>query len=191
MKKNEPGSFEYYNGMRKRQIYKTILLFFVSLALFFAGYAATKTKANLLTIVAVFVLLPASKSMVEMIMYLKYNGCDEKLQKKLQPETEKDGRTHSYGMVFTTPDNGTFEVPSIAVNHNCVCGLCQTKKQKPDLLEKHITRILKQNGYSNVVVKMFDSADAYMTRLSQMGEASMEEKKREEEIMHLLHNISL
>lgn len=191
MKKREPGNFEYYNGMRKRQIYKTIGLFFVSLSLFFAGYIATKTRANLLTIVAVLGLLPACKSMVEMIMYLKYSGCNEKLRKELQPETEKDGLTHSYGMVFTTPDNGTYEVPSVAVRNNCVCGLCQTSKKKPDLLEKHIIQILKQNGYSNVVVKMFDSVSAYRTRLGQMNASFTEDDKRDGEIMHLLHNISL
>lgn len=191
MKKIEAGSFEYYGVMRKRQIYKTIGLFFVSLALFFAGYIATKTKANLLTVAAVLGLLPACKSMVEMIMYLKYNGCNQKLRDALFTETEKDSLTHSYGMVFTTPDNGTFEVPSVAVKNNCICGLCLTKKKKPDLLEKHITRILKQNGYSNVVVKMFDSVNAYMTRLKQMNETAADNLGRDGELMHLLHNISL
>ena len=73
--KVKQGDFEYFNKKRQREVIKTVIYFGVSLSLFIAGYAATKTKANLLTIVAVLGLLPASKSCVSMIVYLRYHGC--------------------------------------------------------------------------------------------------------------------
>ena len=85
MKKVNKGEFEYLAYMKKKQVIITIILFLVSISLYVAGYIATKTNANLLTIVAVLGLLPASKSFVEMIMYLRAHGCSETLIWYLQP----------------------------------------------------------------------------------------------------------
>ena len=59
------------------EILKTILYFGLSGAVFAAGYFTTGTKTNLLTIVAVLGCLPASKSMVSMIMYLRAGVCSK------------------------------------------------------------------------------------------------------------------
>lgn len=189
MKKYLPGEFEYYNDQRMKQIIKTVILFAVPLALFIAGFVTTKTQKNLLTIVAVLGLLPACKSAVEMIMYLRYKGCDKAFQEEIRGYLK--GLRHSYGMVFTTSENGTYEVPSIAVRNNCICGICFNKKAKIDLLEKHISVIMKQNGYTSVVVKIFDSKQAYFTRLKQLQSVESDNDKLDEAQRMLLHKISL
>ena len=51
--KVKQGDYEYFNKKRQKETIKTLIYFGISLSLFVAGYAATKTKANLLTIVAV------------------------------------------------------------------------------------------------------------------------------------------
>lgn len=189
MNKYHQGEYEYYNYKRAKQIIYTIVLFVIPLSLFIAGFITTGSKKNLLTIVAVLGLLPACKSLVLTIMYIRYHGCNDEIKQLVEKHTE--GLTHSYGMVFTTPDTGTYEVPSIVVRNNSICGICLSKKAKPALLEKHITNIMKQNGYSKVVVKIFDSKDAYVSRLKQLQDTALENEKLDEEQMYLLHNISL
>ena len=68
------GEMNYINTQKKYEIIRTILYFSVSLILFIAGYVTTKTKLNVLTIVAILGCLPASKSAVNMIMFLKYKS---------------------------------------------------------------------------------------------------------------------
>ena len=75
--KYKQGEYEYYNWKRNSEIIKTIIYFAISLALLAAGYLTTGTKANLLTVGAVLGMLPASKSMVGMIMYVRYHGCSK------------------------------------------------------------------------------------------------------------------
>lgn len=190
MKQNavKPGEFEYLSYMKKKQGIKTIVLFIMPIAVFLLGYFSTHTKANLLTVVAVCGLLPACKSLVELIMYLRAKGCPEQLKDELTDKVQ--GLTHSYGMVFTTTDQGVFEIPSIVVKNNTICGFSINPKAKLAVLEKHIATIMKQNGYK-VVVKIFDKKDAYFTRLSQLRALETQDEKCDEAQAHLLHNISL
>lgn len=68
------GSRDYIRTQRVYEILRTALYFGISLSLFAAGYIATKSKLNLLTVAAVLGCLPASKSAVSMIMFLRYRG---------------------------------------------------------------------------------------------------------------------
>ena len=58
------GTFNYLDTQRKYEIARTIIYFAVSFSLFIAGYITTGTRKNLLTVVAVLGMLPASKSLV-------------------------------------------------------------------------------------------------------------------------------
>ena len=64
------GEYEYPAYQTKVVIIRTICYFLLALAVFLLGYFSTKTKENLLTVVAVCGLLPACKSLVSVIMYL-------------------------------------------------------------------------------------------------------------------------
>ena len=78
--KNKKGTYGYIGKQRRWEIIKTLLMFGISIALYTAGYIATKSNKNLLTLVAVLGCLPASKSAVNMIMFLKAKGCSAKLR---------------------------------------------------------------------------------------------------------------
>ena len=47
------NTYGYINSQKKYELIRTIVYFGVSLSLFIAGYMATKSKMNLLTVVAV------------------------------------------------------------------------------------------------------------------------------------------
>ena len=69
------GMRDYLKTQKNYEIARTILYFAISLTLFVAGWIATGKRENLLTVVAVLGCLPACKSMVDMIMFLKHKGC--------------------------------------------------------------------------------------------------------------------
>ena len=96
------GDYLYLQNKKKMEIIKTIVFFGISAMLYLAGYISTRSNKNYLTIVAVLGCLPASKSAVSMIMYLKVKGCSEKMYKKiLQKFGEKTG---AYNLYFTSYD---------------------------------------------------------------------------------------
>lgn len=192
MKQLEKGTFSYYKEKRKRQTIWTIIYLAIPLALFFGGWIATGTQKNLLTFVAILGTLPACKSAVEMIMYYLYKGCDDTLYGELDSDVCK--LSHNYSMVFTTPEYGTYEVPSIVIRNNSICGLgrCTKSFDKNGFakLEEHITAIMRQNGFK-VVVKIFDKKENYQQRVVQMSQMEEENAKLDEAQRKLLCDISL
>lgn len=184
------GSYGYFKQKRTWEILKTILMFAVAFSLFFAGFNVTGSKANLLTVVAVLGMLPSSKSAVSMIMYLKYHGCGSELYEKLTKEFGQFEQVlHAYDYVFTTY-KVNYEVPSIVVKSGNVCGICQKKDADLNELNKHIAQILSQNGYK-ANVKIFPQTEPYFARIRQLNELEDGKGSRDEEIMHVLQQISL
>lgn len=184
IQRNEKG---YLEAKRKREIIKTIIYFAIPLILLIAGIIATKTKMNLLTIVAVLGMLPASRSLVTTIMYIKSKGISdqdyEQIRELLQP------LTGSVDNVFTTYEK-TYEVPSVVVRSGNVCGYVAGKYKSLEPLEKHLTTCIKKEGYS-VNVKIFENIDAYKTRLISINKLEETEQEKDLMILQILHEISL
>ena len=74
------GTFLYLDTQKKYEIIRTILFYAISAAIFATGYITTGTKKNLLTMVAVLGVLPASKSLVSVIMFMRYKSFREKIE---------------------------------------------------------------------------------------------------------------
>ena len=136
--------------------------------LFAAGYAATKTKANLLTIVAVLGLLPASKSCVSMIIYIRYHGCSRDHYLKLKDVLS--GFLHAYGLVFTSYQK-TYEVAGCIVKNGYVYGYMTNHPDGKKDLEEHITSIIKRNGLQ-ATVGMYTELTDFTNRCRQLARSS-------------------
>ena len=68
------GSYGYIKNHRVVAALRTLLFFGVSIGLYVMGYVTTGSNKNLLTIVAVLGCLPACKSLVNLILFLKAEG---------------------------------------------------------------------------------------------------------------------
>ena len=74
VKKGEVG---YIDSHKKKVIIKCITEFGISIAIFVLGILQTKSRLNLLTLVAILGCLPASKALVEVIMILPHKSFDK------------------------------------------------------------------------------------------------------------------
>lgn len=183
-RRNDKG---YLEAKRKSEIIKTIIYFAVPLSLLIAGIVATETKMNLLTIVAVLGMLPASRSLVTTIMYIKSKGISDEDYAQIGEMTQ--ALTGSFDNVFTTYEK-TYEVPSVVVRSGNVCGYVARTYKTLEPLEKHLTTCIKKEGYS-VNVKIFENIDAYKTRLISMNKLGDTEQEKDLAILQILHDISL
>lgn len=180
------GTKNYINTQKKYVIIRTILLFLVSLSLFLIGYISTKTNKNLLTIIAVLGCLPASKSAVEMIMFLRFKSSPKDIIDKI--EKYQGNLTVAYDMIFTTYEKN-FYVDHIAIAGNTVCGFTSNTKTDTDLCEKHILSTLKLDGHKNVSVKIFQDLNKYTDRLSQMQ--TLDNTTNNNEILSVVLSVTL
>lgn len=77
MKKKEKGQPGYIKWRKEKYLIGTIAEFAVVIALVVLGYVQTKTKLNLLTVVAVVGCLPASKMLVEFITIAPHQSIEK------------------------------------------------------------------------------------------------------------------
>lgn len=183
------GCYGYLRRQKKTEIIRTILYFALSLAIFIMGYLSTGTKANLLTIVAVLGSLPASKSMVSMIMYLKAGVCSPDCYAMAQ-SVNPDGTLLLYDLYLTSYRNN-FQISVMAVKNNTVCGYTEDGKCDLSAGEKHISEILQQSGYGGVTVKLFDNREKFRERLTALCAASEKAQERDEAVAQVIKDISL
>lgn len=167
------GTRNYINSQKKYEILRTILYFILPLGLFVIGYVTTKQRANLFTVVAVVGCLPACKSLVGMIMYLRYNSCKKETADEIDAHT---GRLNGlYDLVFTSYKQN-FVVSHIVVQGNNICGYSENKSFQEKEFQAHLDDILKLDGHKNYSVKIFTDLSKYTDRLKQLNELETENK---------------
>lgn len=181
------GTRNYIKTQKTYEILRTVIYFAISISLFIAGYVATKSRMNLLTVVAVLGCLPASKSAVDMIMYLRYKGCSPENAEKIEVSAQE--LSGLFDMVFTSY-NRNYEIAHMVVKGNTICGFTEEKEWKEQEFNKHITDILKVDGYKEVSVKIFSDMSKYTERLEQLKELDTDETNTRG-IINTLKSVSL
>lgn len=170
------GTPHYIDSQKKYEILRTLLYFLISLSLFAAGYLTTKTKVNLLTIVAVLGCLPACKSLVNLILFLKFHSCPHETVLELAKHSE--GLTDLFDMVFTTYDK------NYNIGHMVLCGntvVCYTTQEKFDesAFIKHLTDTMALENMTNITFKIFYDLKKYTQRLEQLKNLEKDQKLTE------------
>ncbi|MBR4085285.1 MAG: hypothetical protein IKK33_13490 [Lachnospiraceae bacterium] len=166
------GSKYYIDTQKKYELIRTFIFFFIPISLFIAGYVTTKTKVNLLTIVAVVGVLPACKSLVGAIMFLKHRSLSKEYADKIDAVNHE--LPELYDMVFTTYDK-THVVSHMVIVGNTVCGFSEDKNFKEKDFNTHIQNVLKTDGFKNVTVKVFTDIKKYTERLEQLKSLESDE----------------
>ena len=172
------GTYLYLDTQRKYEIVRTVIFYAIAIALFVVGYVTTGTKKNLLTIVAVLGVLPASKSLVSVIMFLRYKSFKEKIS--------CEGLLNAYDMVFTS-EKINYNVSHLCVSDNCVIGYSEDPKFDENKFKDHVTSILAVENLKNVTVKVFTDKKAYLNRISSLKPSG----GSDENIMTILKQIVL
>lgn len=184
---NYKGTRNYLNTQKTYEILRTVIYFAISASLFIAGWVHTGSRENLLTIVAILGCLPACKSTVDMIMFLRFKSCSVEAADKIAVHTE--GLKGLFDMVFTSYDKN-YQVAHITVRGNTICGYTQDDKFDEQAFYKHLDALLKKDSYKDTSIKVFNDVKKYTDRLEQMKELP-EEETITEGILSTLKSISL
>ena len=192
MKKTEKGTPGYLSHKKHLEIIRTIIYFGIVAAIFFLGYFQTKTRLNLLTVVAVLGCLPAAKALVGVIVRLPYRSADRKIVADL---SEKAGHlTTSYDLVLTSTEK-IMAVDCIVVSGSTIFGYTHYEKTDPEETQKHIKNILSENGFTGFTVRILREYKAFLARAEGLDHIAAVEKAdtsaQDRKICSLLLNVSL
>lgn len=189
IEKGQPG---YIRAQKTKYLIWTIGEFAIVIAVFVLGYMQTKTRANLFTVVAIVGCLPAAKMLVEFITMAPYKSIDS--EKYQEIEEKADLITTAYDMVITSSEK-VMPVDVIAISGHVVCGYASSPKTDEVLLAKHIKKILRDNHYDKMTVKIFHDYVAFLSRAEGMNNIAAVEgsnnTRKERNIRKIILNISM
>ncbi len=187
--KNKKGTYGYMEKQRMREILKTVLMFGISISLYVAGYIATKSNKNLLTLAAVLGCLPASKSAVSMIMFLKAKGCSPGMKEEIGEKAA--GLCQRYDLYLTSYARN-FQISHIVMKGKNLIGITEQEKFEEAACYEHLKSMFSQNGFHDITVKIFREKTKYLERVGALRESAMEDDREyDEKVLRLLENLSL
>ena len=170
-------------------ILRTILYFALSLAIFAAGYLTTHDRKNLLTVVAVLGLLPASKSLVNMIMFLKAKGCSQNAFAAISPF---DQHLFPQYDLYITSYQKNFAISHMIVEDKVILGYTESVKCDCRACEEHLLTMLKQSGFKDMTIKISDKLETYCEQLRKMNEKEQDNHpEKDDAVRVVLYDISL
>lgn len=195
MKKKVPkGSYGYISYQKKMSVARTVLFFALSLAIYGIGIYSTGSNKNLLTIVAMLGCLPACKSAVNAVMFLRAQGCSQAAYEKISAYEKTsaygDKLTCFYDMYFTSYKKN-FPLSHMVLKGNVICAYTESGKCDCRAGEKHLEQMLQQDGYKHMTIKIFDNLDKYLDRLGQLSKLETEENKNHQGMIQMFYSISL
>lgn len=179
------GDFAYLKKQQKKTALTTLVYFSMALLVFFIGYITTKTRNNLLTVVAILGVLPASKSAVGMIMYLRVKPIGENVHDMARPFEQK--MTILYHMLLSSEEKIIF-AECVAIYEHSLFLLCKNMKVDEKKLCAYLKKILANQGKGNVTVKLYRDEAPFFERLKtilqvQKKETATETEKKLKEIL--------
>ena len=185
--KVQKGAIGYLPYKRKATIIITILMYAISIGLYITGYVTTKSNANVLTVVAILGCLPASKSAVSMIMYLKAKGCSENDSKVIDSAI---GTLDGYYDMYFTGYQKNFPISHLVVTKNAIIAYSSDEKITDKDFNEHMKDLLNKERIHDITVKLFKDLDKYKNRLQELNQSEADTSARMD-IVSMLMNVSL
>ena len=185
--KVQKGNFGYLAYKKKFSAFITIGMFSLSLAIYLMGYLTTRTNANLLTVVAVLGCLPASKSAVSMIMYLKAKGASEEDKTVIE---EVKGNLYGYYDLYFTGYQKNFPINHLTVTNNSIVAYSSDSKITEKEFNEHIKDLLNKERIHDITIKLFTDRQKYCNRLVELNHLESDTTARKD-IVQMLFNVSL
>ena len=146
------------------EIIKTLIMFAMAFGIFFIGYKTLGTKRSLWSVLAVLALLPASKSLVGVIMFARFRSLSDE---EYTAFSDKIGELPVvYENILTTTAR-TFFVPVICCFSSDLIAYTQNDAGE---VKAHIESVMATAGHK-VSVKVFNDKQAFCKRAEAMRES--------------------
>ena len=201
MKRVRKGSAGYILYERIRRILIAAVLLIIPVSAYFIALAYFGTNKNAISIIAILGCVPAAGAIVSLIMFFSVRPVPMDLYEKILPHT--GDLVMAYELYLTNYDKNTL-LDAVAVCGQDVVGLATYKPPKRKDSEQHIENVLRADGFS-VHAVVFDDPEKFLMRLDTMNaharahkgsiprreDPRFPEETREEQILHVLKNVSL
>jgi hypothetical protein len=165
MKKIEKGMCGYLKYRKRISLFIMLASYAVIAGLFLIGFLATKSTANIMTVVAVVGALPAGKFTVDFVVLVPHNSASAELVQKTNGAF--GGLKVYYDLVFS---NSTSPIGTqvIVVADTLAIALTDEEKADARLFEKSVAEFSEKDGHP-LNVKLYTDESSFIAKAKVMS----------------------
>ena len=176
-----------YIPKRKKVEFMWLLLFVaLGVAIFLTGYFLTHVRANIFTVMAVLLILPAAKRIVALLVLLPKKGVARGRYEKMESYVESGTLYVDY--VFTSTEK-IMHLDFLLVKNGNVLGVIASSKQDVGYMKKYLMDCVNKvaPGYH---VRLFENDEKLISHLEHLTKAEADAGK-EKALLEYLHSLAM
>lgn len=195
----QKGSYGFHKKKKQYELLKTLLLFAIVVAVYLTGLFATGSNKNLMTIVAVLGVLPASKSAVSMLMFLRYSQIEETAYQQMDELAAKSEvfppPTLLYDLIFVLNEKVVKTEAVFIQGSHLFVYVSQSKMSDSDIT-KYLKNFLSNHGKGNCGIKTVHFMDAFLEQIRPWlkkgsDEETAGQQEKQEKLVSMLLGFSM
>lgn len=188
MSRIEKGDYGYFRNQRQKKLIIMVLLYAMTLVMYFGAKAYFGTNRNLFTILAVLVVLPAAKYTVQFIMLVRAGECSSGVRDEV--EQHIGHLSGAYDLYFTS-EKKNYNICHLAVSGGSIAAYTEDPKCDCRAGEQHLRRMMTGNGIHGYQIRIFTDFSSYLNRLDQLNELEATNGGAQEKLLQFFYQISL
>lgn len=165
MQKKQKGELGHLQYKKTVMLLATIAMFAVVIAVFVGGLIYFHKKENIMTVMAILLVLPAAKITVGYLVLLPHHACPVDL--KNQTQTHCGALLSAYDLIVSN-EKKPIGTQVIVVSDHVVCALTDESKADAKLFETSLTNFLK-NDHINATVTLYFDEKTFLKRVAQLA----------------------
>lgn len=186
--RKQKGDYGFLNYQKKKTLLLTICFFGLVIAIFITGFVTTKSRMNVLTVVAVLGCLPACKQAVNCIMVFRKKPCSEERHQRI---LACSGSVPTAYELYITSPKTAYAFDAASVQGRDVILLTHPEKMNTKECQTFLKEILKNNDKSDYNVRIYEEEKRFCERLKQLSEKPEETSEESDFILRVLLAISI
>lgn len=183
IEKCEPG---YIKKQKKVNLIWLLAYVLIGIVIFLIGFFWTHTRANIFTVAAVLMVLPAAKRIVALVVMLPRKGVEKERFDRVREAAGECVLLTDY--VFTSTEK-IMNLDFVLIKNGNVLGVTAPSKQDVEYMKKYLEDSVHKVAPS-FRVKVLDSDEQLVKQLSRLTQIEAE-PEREEKVVEYLRSLAV
>jgi len=138
----EKGTYGYIDQKKKSQLIKTIIAFAIAFITLLVGYLLNdNSKKNIFTILAVLVVLPATKQLIGYILFLPFHSMKKQTYEEVNQK--KKDTDFLYTDLIITSREKVMSLSFLMIKGNKIVGFCEREKENVNYISEYLQKTIE------------------------------------------------
>ncbi len=182
----DKGEFGYIRNQKKINLIWLAAFILIGVAIFICGYLLTKTRANIFTVIAVLMVLPAAKRVVALVVMMPRRGVERERYERMSQAAGEGILFTDY--VFTSTEK-IMHLDFLLIRNGNVLGVTAPSRQDVEYMKKYLADSVHKAA-PDFHITVFDTDGQMIRHLDKLAQTEAD-PERTEKVREYLRSLAV